>query len=596
MILCTNLLLAQQYSDYIGNGHDAGIQVTSSHSNSTNLDNHLLTGAELFTDQFGASRFLRQASMGANYETIDNTSQTGLKNWLDAQFALTPLVFSDEYDRIYGEADFILNGNSGVQSSEKNEYLAYAFYELGFKQPDVLRQKVAFALSQIFVISLWDSKLHNEGYSNASYYDILYSGAFGNYRDILFDVAMHPIMGLYLSHFQNRKADIIQGRFPDENFSREIMQLFTIGLNELNPDGSFKLDAQGKTIPTYDNEDIQELAKVFTGLSGALNLDGSISVFGSIIGAYNLRLPMKMFQNFHDKTEKTIVGGNIIPANQAGMDDINQAIDVLFNHENVGPFIGKQLIQHLVKSNPSPQYINRVSAIFNDNGRGVRGDLEAVVAGILLDPEARDCEWINDPTAGKLIQPLERFVHAYSAFDLQTPSNKFWLRDGIDRYPQILQAFLRAPSVFNFYSPLFSEKEFVSPNNLVSPEFQILNSTSGIHYLNTVENMMKRRPFGNRTLLNPDNPTGLTFNFDDDPFFDLSDELNIYDPNDANSLDIILDRLDLILCSGQLKADTKLIIKNTVIQNQTSPLYDAEDALNDIFYYIMISPEYNILK
>ena len=149
--------------------------------------------------------------MGANYETITSTSQNGIKNWLDEQFALTPLVFSDEYDRIYGEADLIINSTSGTQSSEKNEYLAYAFYEMSIKQPDVLRQKVAFALSQIFVISLLDSKLHNEGYSNASYYDILYSGAFGNYRDILFDVALHPMMGLYLSHFQNRKADIIQG-------------------------------------------------------------------------------------------------------------------------------------------------------------------------------------------------------------------------------------------------------------------------------------------------------------------------------------------------------------------------------------------------
>jgi len=594
--IISNLISAQQYDDYIGYGHNAGIQVHSSNSATNTSDGKILTGSNLFTDLKGASRFLRQATMGSNYEAINNTSQNGLTEWLNAQFALSPISFVSEYQRIYDEANFIITGNVGAPIVADNEFLPYAFYEMGAKQPDVLRQKVAFSLSQIFVVSPANDVLRNRGFSCAGYYEILYQGAFGNFRDLLFDVTMHPTMGLYLSHFQNKKADLVQGLFPDENFAREIMQLFTIGLHELNQDGSLLLDANGQLIPTYDNNDIQELAKVFTGLSGAINKTGTPSVFGSIVGAYDLTLPMKMFQNYHDRREKALIGGTILPANQAGMDDINQAIDVLFNHDNVAPFFSVRMIQHLVKSNPSPQYINRISSIFNNNGYGVRGDIGAVIKGILLDPEARDCAWINDPNAGKLTQPIERITHAFAALNVQTPSNKFWFWDLFDVYPRILQGFQSSPSVFNFFSPFYAEKDYVEPNGLVSPEFQILNSSSGIHYLNTIENMLKFRPFGNRTKLFPGR-LALTFNFDDDPYFDLSDELNLYDANDNNSLDLILDRLDLILCSGQLKVENKVIIKNTIIQNRTNfPATTGQNVVNDMVYYIMISPDYNILK
>lgn len=596
IILLCNLMTAQQYDDYIGYGHNAGIQVQSSNSTTNNSDDKILTGSNLLTDQEGASRFLRQATMGSNYEAINSTSQTGLTNWLNTQFALTPISFASEYQRIYNEANFIITGNVGAPIVDDNEFLPYVFYEMGVKQPDVLRQKVAFSLSQIFVISPANDVLRNRGFSCASYYEILYQGAFGNFRDLLFDVTMHPSMGLYLSHFQNKKADLVQGLFPDENFAREIMQLFTIGLHELNQDGSLIQDANGELIPTYDNEDIQELAKVFTGLSGAINLTGTPSVFGSIVGAYDLSLPMKMFQNYHDSREKILIDGTILPANQAGMDDINQAIDVLFNHDNVAPFFSLRMIQHLVKSNPSPQYINRISSIFNNNGNGVRGDIGAVIRGILLDPEARDCAWITDPTAGKLTQPIERITNLLFGFDVQTPSNKFWFWDLYDVHPRILQAFQSSPSVFNFFSPFYAEKDFVQPNGLVSPEFQILNSSSGIHYLNTIENMLKLRPFGNRTKLFPGR-LALDFNFDDDPYFDFSDELNLYDPNDNSTLDLILDRLDLILCSGQMKAENKVIIKNSIIQQRINfPSFSDQQVLIDMIYYIMISPDYTILK
>lgn len=596
LVLVSNILFSQQYSDFIGNGHDAGIKVSSSNSTANNNDNQVLTGSNLLTDLNGSSRFLRQATLGSNYEMITSVSQNGLTAWLDNQFELTPISFASEYQRIYNEVDAIIPDIPDDPLDPRNEYFSYTFYEMGFKQPDVLRQKVAFALSQIFVISPTNSILNNKGFVNASYYDILYLGAFGNFRDLLFDVSMHPAMGLYLSHFQNKKADVIQGAFPDENYAREIMQLFTIGLYELNPDGSFKLDLNGNTIPTYTNEDIQELSKVFTGLAGGANVKGDPLIFNSGLNSYDLTIPMKMFQNYHDKTEKIMVDGTIIPANQAGMDDINQAIDVLFNHDNVGPFISIRLIQHLVKSNPSPQYINRISSIFSDNGLGQRGDLQAVIKGILLDPEARDCEWISNSTSGKLTQPIEKLTHLFSAFDLQTPSNKYWFRDELELLEKVQQSFLASPTVFNFFTPFFAEKEFAATNDLVSPEFQILNSTSGIHYLNKIEDILKDRPFGNRTKLNSV-MLNIANNGADEPFFDFTDESNLYNPNNNNSIDLLLNRLDIILCSGQLKSETKLLIKNTIIENRNDDnSYNTKDALNDAIYYIMISPDYNILK
>lgn len=593
ILFCYQTSTAQQYEDFIGFGHSAGISVTTSDNTTNNEGVELLTGPTIYSDLEGSSRFLRQSTLGSNYEAIVNTSQNGLTDWLDNQFSLSPISFSSEFQRIYDEVDAIVQPVEDL--IERKELFAYAFYEMGFKQPDVLRQKVAFALSQIFVISPGTTTFTNRGFANASYYDLLYSGAFGNFRDMLFDVSMHPVMGNYLSHYQNEKADIIQGSFPDENYAREIMQLFTIGLLELNQDGSLKLDANGATMPTYTNEDIQELSKVFTGLAGS-PAAGATATFTSGFSLVDLTAPMKMYQNYHDESEKIMIDGTVLPAMQPGMDDINQAIDILFNHDNVGPFISIRLIQHLVKSNPSPQYINRISSIFNDNGFGERGDLEAVIRGILLDPEARNCEWINNPTAGKLTQPLEKVTHLMTAFDVQTPSNKYWFRDDLTLKPRLQQSFLEAPTVFNFFTPFFAESDFVATNNLVSPEFQILNSTSGIHYLNIIEDMLKIRPFQNRTRSN-NAMTSVTVNSADEPFFDFTDEMNLYDPNDNNSIDVILNRLDIVLCSGQLKDQVKSTIKNTIVQNKADDdSYGARDVLNDAIYYIMISPDYNILK
>ena len=581
---------SQTYTDYFGNGHQVGISVTSSNELGTSTDDNALLGPGLFTDEVGASRFLAQSTMGANYEEIQDLVSIGIDQWIEDQFSMTPISFEDEYARIYNEALEVVTAND----SDKNEYLTFAFYDKLFKEPDALRQKVAFALSQIFVINPLRSTIGNRAYATSHYYDVLYLGAFGNFHDILYDVSIHPLMGAYLSHFQNEKPDIVQGTFPDENYAREIMQLFSIGLHELNLDGTLKKDANGNVIPTYDIVDIQELARVFTGLSGSERRNDDIeAAFTHSFGAFDLTKPMAMYEDFHDKREKVLIDNTVLPANQDGLTDVDIAIEKLFNHPNVGPFIGRRMIQHLVKSNPSPQYIFRIASVFNNDGNGVRGNMQEVVRAILTDPEARDCSWINDVTGGKLIQPMERLTNLFLAFDISTPSNKFWFRDYGDILDELEQSFLSSPSVFNFFSPFYAETEHVEANNLVSPEFQILNSTTGIHYVNEVESRLKFRPFRNRT--NPNSiATGLAENAADAPVLDFSDEIQAYQ---TGGLDALLDRLNLILCRGQLQTSVRNIIKNRLSENiQNENNYDETDIVHDAIYFIMISPNYTILK
>ncbi len=588
IVLCLNVH-AQTYTDFLGNGHQVGVSISSSSEFNNTLHNHVISGNGRFTDERGASRFLAQASMGASFEDIQEVVGMGINEWLNIQFSMTPTSFESEYNRIFEEVSAL----APLNDTDRNEFLSYTFYETLIKHPDVLRQKVAFALSQIFVISPTNSLLNNRAYANAHYYDMLYLGAFGNFHDLLYNITLHPCMGIYLSHLQNEKPDIIQGTSPDENYAREIMQLFSIGLFELNTDGTHKLDSNGNLIPTYNNDDIEELAKVFTGLAGSERLNGAMPQFTNGFGAYDLRKPMTMYYDFHSKREKVLIDGTVIPANQLGLADIDEAIEVLFNHENVAPFIGKRLIQHLVKSNPSPQYIHRVSTVFNDDGNGVRGNLEAVIKQILIDPEARDCGWFSDPTSGKLIQPIQRLTNLFIAFDITTPSNKYWFRDEFEKLDDMEQSFLAAPTVFNFFSPFYAEQENAEPNGLVSPEFQILNSTTGMYYLNETENSLKIRPFINRTKAN-DTQSSLIYNREDEPVLDFSDEIVIYQNQGIHAL---MDRLNLIVCRGQLHPNVESIIVDTIEENiENVDGYNVTDIIIDAIYYIMISPNYTILK
>lgn len=603
LLLISCALHAQIYDDYFGNGHTIGVKVTSSSDELPDTSFHSIDGGNIIPDLIGAARFLSNATLGTNYEEIERVSQIGINAWIDEQMALPTDSYLDLYKEIYfdiiAERHLVTSGIP-IDSVRRQEILGFAFYERLFSKPDILRQRVAMALSQIFVITRSASFILNRGFGISDYYDVLYNGSFGNFRDLLEEVTLHPIMGVYLSHLQNERADSLAGVYPDENYAREIMQLFTIGLLQLNMDGTVMLDAHGFTSPTYDIEDVQELARVFTGLSGGAYDSSSISfnlglplIFNRSPNQFDYTVPMAMYEEFHDQGTKVLISGDTIEAGQGGMQDISDVLDMLFNHDNVAPFIAKRMIQHLVKSNPTPAYVKRAALAFEDNGLGVRGDIGAVVRAILIDPEAIDCNWIDDEVGGKLIQPLERFLNFFITFDIQSPSGKFYFRDIPLLNERVEQSFLNAQSVFNFFTPFYAETNFVSPLNLVSPEFEILHSISSINYLNLIENAIKRKPFNNFTAINPMIGNSIA-NPDDAPFLDLSDELNLYE---SDGILALLDRLDLVLCRGQLSQETKDIIANTINQYESNlGSYTSENALQDALYFVMASPDYIIQK
>ena len=294
-----------------------------------------------------ASRFLSQASLGASLEDIKSVADKGIEQWIDEQMALPQSQVLDRLEDVYAEVIewYLLNGGDPAELAGRPYWTIfnYTWWENHMDSEDVLRQRIALALSEIFVIS-FESNLSDSGYGLADYYDLLLRNAFGNFEELLFDVTMHPCMGYYLSHLNNPREITEENIHPDENYAREIMQLFTIGLYELNQDGTRKTDSMGNWIPTYDQNDIKELAKVFTGLSVADVVPNEWvdePYFGLDIYIADMTLPMIMYEEWHEPGPKTMLDGYVIPGGQGGVNDIRAAIHRLFLHENVGPFIGR---------------------------------------------------------------------------------------------------------------------------------------------------------------------------------------------------------------------------------------------------------------
>lgn len=533
-----------------------------------------------------ASRFLNQATMGANYATITQVAKMGKEQWLNEQFQqpvgyITPYTRAlvDEANRIYGideesEEELTLEEEERrfdmvmARLGDPERFYLNGWWTQALSSPDVLRQRVATALSEIFVVSLKVEELGTQPYPLSQYYDTLLEHSFGNYRDLLKAVTLNPAMGLYLSHVNNAKSNPTTGTFPDENYAREVMQLFSIGLFELNPDGSRKKDAQGNDIATYDNADIREFAKIFTGLTyggeeiywGNQEAEGEIYLY-----------PMVMFEEQHEPGEKKLLNNQVVPAGQTGMQNIDAAIDNLFNHPNVGPFFGKLLIQRLVTSNPSPAYVSRVSAAFN-GGNGIpRGDMKHLIQTILLDPEARQSPAQNQTTGGRLREPFLRLVHLMRAFNITSMDNTF-NDNGFEFDDYLRQNIFSSPSVFNFFQPGYSPNGLIKDNGLVAPEFQITTAATIL----SIKNLILEATLYETPLL----PVGQL------PVGKLHlENENVLAADPA----ALLDRLDTVLTYGTLSQSTRDQIISAISQLDNQP-----ERVLLALYLIMISPDYAV--
>jgi len=419
-----------------------------------------------------AARLLTQATWGPKYSeiyAIAGSPAPQVDNWITSQFALPR---SSHIDYITARAAL-----GDVSTSDSTE----SFWMQAMGGPDQLRQRVAFALSQIIVVSDQKDGLGSP-WLIGGYYDVLSKNAFGNFRTLLEDVTKNPAMGLYLDAMCNDKET--STRVPNENYAREVLQLFSIGTVWLNADGTTKLDAQSLPIPTYDQTVIQGFAKVFTGwaYSGSANW---CQYPATDAPWYN---PMVAFNSHHSYSAKTLLasspgGANVvIPAVTSGTQnaqaDLTTALDNIFNHPNVGPYIGKQLIKFLVTSNPSPAYVSRIAAKFADNGSGVRGDMQAVIRAILTDTEARDPTIAQGSTFGKLREPAIRFGNLMRTFHATAASGRYNFWDLGDPLYGVNEQPLSSPTVFNFYGFDFVPQGPVATNDLVGPEFEITTSTA----------------------------------------------------------------------------------------------------------------------
>jgi len=584
---------------YIGAGNTSGVTVYSSDNHqssdwtkSANAEN-TINGVGLDFKTYEASRFLSQASLGYDNSHIDAVLNIGIENWIDNQmnlptsytYALTNQFYAMALDSIVGAGDTVQIDNF----RPRWQFYSFAWWHQNSINSDLLRHRVATALSEIFVVSI-NSDLSDQGGGLAAYYDMLLDYSFGNYEDLLLSVALHPAMGYYLSHLNNPKTDTALNIRPDENFAREIMQLFSIGLYELNMDGTNKLDVNGDLIPTYGQFEIKELAKVFTGLSTGAAVytpyDSSLQLyFGRGIYSSDLTVPMIMYEWAHEKEAKTLVGGKTIPGGQPGMIDIEQAVNHLSKHPNVPPFISKLLIQRLIKSNPSPAYISRVAHVFADNGQGERGDLGAVVKAILMDEEARDCEMLNDPFSSKLREPLIRYTHYTRAVDKTTPNNMFW-NTGYAFKAETGQGIMASPTVFNFFLPTYSPNGAIKDAGLVAPEFQLHNSKSGLGYLNEM-----------RFYSSDPDWSHLMAHWE--PYIDnykvVIDYAKILEL--CKDSEAFINEMDRIFTAGQMSEFTRGLLRDLFAAVPPSPWYNYQEyRAENALYLILISPDYAIRR
>ena len=528
-------------------------------------------------ERIAVARLLAQASFGPTRAAIDYVQVLGIENAIEQQL------------RLLGEPhlDYVTQYSNGSEREARHDiWWLDAVYGV-----DQLRQRVAFALSQIFVISDTGYTLSNSQYGVTHYYDQLRELAFGNYRDLLETVTLSPMMGRYLSMLQNARGDEAGITRPDENFAREVLQLFSIGLTVLELDGSprYAPDSEGRPrpVPVYTQNNVEEFARVFTGwnYAGASRWDVPLFTGEDIIN------PMEPFEDYHDTGAKQLLTypddlpsiARDIPAGGSARDDLDMALDNIFYHPNVGPFISTQLIQRLVTSNPSPAYIARVATVFNDDGSGVRGNLGAVVRAILLDSEAREPD-VTDPGYGKLREPVLRLSHLWRAFSV-TPGEQSQHGELNVYSPQLTrlelatgQAPLRSPSVFNFYSPGHSPSGILENAGLVAPEFEILTDNNLIATLNRIGAQVLNHYAGNpgASYLNPS-------------YLNYAYEESLY----GNSA-MLLQHLDEVLTAGSLSVELRDILLPHLDDHYDQNSWNRR--FRDVIAVLLAAPDYLIQR
>lgn len=515
-----------------------------------------------------AARFLLQAQFSVNETDLNALTASGYDAWLDQQF---------NQGRGYSAWSWLDKNGYNVPNSKQNFFdtdpTDYMIWNQLISCPDQFRMRLALSLSEMMVVSANRLDGYWPFYYMAAYWDVLADNVFGTYRNLLERVTLNAAMGRYLNMAGSLLEDPATGREPDENYAREVMQLFSIGLWQLNNDGSYKLDANGNKIPTYNQTDVSQLARVLTGW----DVDESNLTYTSVAGYTEpvpsnspANRPLAFFPKNHSSQSASFLG-TTVAAGADGIAALKNAIDTIANHPNVAPFFSKQMIQRLVTSNPSRDYVLRVAAKFNDNGSGVRGDLKAVWRAILTDTEARGTP--APPSFGKIREPIVRAVQWARTFKASSISGQWKVPDQSDIGYGLGQSPLRSPSVFNFFRPGYVPPHTqIAAQNLVAPEFQIHNESSIVGYVNYLADWIANS-FG-----------------DADIKPDYSELLPL--ASDSQSL---LDWLNLRLCANQLGSDTMALIKASIDNVPVTSSSADGDKLNRIYgaiFMTMISSEY----
>ncbi|HSV46475.1 MAG TPA: DUF1800 domain-containing protein [Ramlibacter sp.] len=499
-----------------------------------------------------AARFLAQASLGASKAHIAALQASSYADWLEWQFTMA---------QGQGHFDWLLaNGYGDAANINNTQGLDNTIWHKLITSEDALRQRMVLALSEILVVSVLGVSAQWRQFAIARYLDILDANAFGNYRTLLGEVTLSTAMGYYLTYRGNAKANS-KGSQPDENYARELMQLFTIGLLQLNSDGT------PKGGESYGPEDVSGLARVFTGWD--LDTSGLTSPYPPDI---HLR-PMANVASRYETGAKTFLG-TTVAANTPAPAALAMALDTLFAHPNLPPFVSRQLIQRLVTSNPSPAYVGRVAAVFANNGAGTRGDLKAVLRAILLDSEARDsAAALANPGFGKLREPVVRLLNWARGFGAASPSGLWAIGDLSDPASRLGQSPMRSPSVFNFFRPGYVPPGGgIAAAGLAGPEFQIATESSVCGYVNTMQRAISGSGIG-------------------DVRADYGVLLDLASDNAA-----LLAEINLVLAAGQVTASTLAALKTALDTISLTASNGRQNRVHAAITLVLAAPEFIALK